>query len=213
MSKTALSAPAERGIFCNRTLNLRAIKAIGYDMDYTLVHYRVEAWERRAYEHLRALLLEQGWPVEDFRFDPNLVIRGLIIDTELGNLVKANRFGYARRRSTARGRWTTRSSARPMPRTVVDLAEPRWGFLNTLFSLSEACIYAQLVDLLDAGQAARAHGLPRAVPRWSAASSTRPTWRASSRRRSSPPRALRGPRPGDRRWRCSTRSTRARSCC
>jgi 5'-nucleotidase len=27
-------------------------------------------------------------------------------------------------------------------------------FLNTLFSLSEACLYAQLVDLLDAGQAA-----------------------------------------------------------
>ena len=31
-----------RQIFCNRTLNLRAIKAIGYDMDYTLIHYRVD---------------------------------------------------------------------------------------------------------------------------------------------------------------------------
>ncbi|HEX8298081.1 MAG TPA: 5'-nucleotidase domain-containing protein, partial [Rubricoccaceae bacterium] len=26
-----------RGLFCNRTLNLRNIGAIGYDMDYTLV--------------------------------------------------------------------------------------------------------------------------------------------------------------------------------
>jgi len=34
--------PRERSIFCNRTLNLRRIRAIGYDMDYTLVHYRVE---------------------------------------------------------------------------------------------------------------------------------------------------------------------------
>jgi hypothetical protein len=34
----------------------------------------------------------------------------------------------------------------------VDLAEPRWVFLNTLFSLSEACIFAQLVDLLDQGK-------------------------------------------------------------
>ncbi len=42
-----------RGVFCNRTLNLRALRAIGYDMDYTLVHYQVEAWERRAYEHVR----------------------------------------------------------------------------------------------------------------------------------------------------------------
>ena len=45
-------APRERGIFCNRTLNLRSIRAIGYDMDYTLIHYVTEAWERRAYEHL-----------------------------------------------------------------------------------------------------------------------------------------------------------------
>jgi hypothetical protein len=34
-----------RGLYCNRTLNLRALRAIGYDMDYTLVHYQVEAWE------------------------------------------------------------------------------------------------------------------------------------------------------------------------
>lgn len=30
-----------RGIFCTRTLNLRSISAIGYDMDYTLMHYNV----------------------------------------------------------------------------------------------------------------------------------------------------------------------------
>ena len=29
--------PRSREVFCNRTLNLRAIRAIGYDMDYTLV--------------------------------------------------------------------------------------------------------------------------------------------------------------------------------
>jgi hypothetical protein len=37
----------ERGVYCSRTLNLRAIKAIGYDMDYTLIHYDVNAWEVR----------------------------------------------------------------------------------------------------------------------------------------------------------------------
>ena len=42
-------------------------------------------------------------------------------------------------------------------RTLVDLGEPRWTFLNTLFSLSEGCLYAQLVDLLDRGE------LPEAV--------------------------------------------------
>jgi hypothetical protein len=32
----------------------------------------------------------------------------------------------------------------------VDLSEPHWVFLNTLFSISAACMYMQLVDLLDA---------------------------------------------------------------
>src|SRR5690606_34741220 len=35
-------------------------------------------------------------------------------------------------------------------RTLIDLNEPRWYFLNTLFSISEACMYMQLGDLLDA---------------------------------------------------------------
>jgi hypothetical protein len=40
-----------REIFCNRTLNLRAIRAMGFDMDYTLIDYDVNQWEGRAYEY------------------------------------------------------------------------------------------------------------------------------------------------------------------
>lgn len=144
--------PPERGLFCNRTLNMRAIKAIGYDMDYTLIHYRVEAWERRAYEHIRDRLVAQGWPVGHLTFDPLLAIRGLIIDTEKGNLLKANRFGFVKKACHGTKPMSYEVQRETYERTIVDLAEPRWVFLNTLFSLSEACIYAQLVDLLDAGQ-------------------------------------------------------------
>ena len=49
-----------RGLYCNRTLNLRSIKAVGYDMDYTLVHYHVDTWERRAHEYITAKLRELG---------------------------------------------------------------------------------------------------------------------------------------------------------
>ncbi|MBI4955688.1 MAG: HAD-IG family 5'-nucleotidase [Myxococcales bacterium] len=147
----AYAPPPGRGVYCNRTLNLRAIKVVGYDMDYTLVHYRVVDWERRAYEHLRARLAETGCPVDDLEFDPELVMRGLVIDTEHGNVLKVNRFGYVK---------AAYHGSRPMPfeelraryaRTMVDLAQDRWTFLNTLFSLSEGCMYAQLVDRLDAG--------------------------------------------------------------
>ena len=59
---------AARGIFCNRTLNLRSIQAIGYDMDYTLIHYNVEEWERRSYAYLKEKLALQGWPVDRLEF-------------------------------------------------------------------------------------------------------------------------------------------------
>src|SRR5215470_5117036 len=141
-----------RGVYCNRTLNLRSIRAIGYDMDYTLVHYHTAAWERRAYHHVKQRFLDAGWPVAHLEFDPELVVRGLVLDVELGNVVKANRFGFVR---------TAAHGTRPLDfdalrgayaRTMVDLSEPRWVFLNTLFSLSEGCLYSQLVDLLDAGK-------------------------------------------------------------
>ena len=68
--------PHERGIFCNRTLNLRSIKAIGYDMDYTLIHYHSAVWERAAYEHCKQNFLDKGWPIGALEFDPLLVSRG-----------------------------------------------------------------------------------------------------------------------------------------
>jgi len=141
--------PRARGLFCNRTLNLRAIRAIGYDMDYTLIHYQVDAWERRAYEHLQRKFADLGWPVQDLEFDPRLIVRGLVIDTELGNVIKANRFGYVMRAFHGTRRLDFEEQRRAYARTIVDLAEPRFVFLNTLFALSEACMYAQLVDRLD----------------------------------------------------------------
>src|SRR5580658_6802754 len=88
---------SDRRVYCNRTLNMRSIYAIGYDMDYTLIHYHVDEWELRAYEYLKQQFLFDGWPIEKLKFEPRLVSRGLIIDTENGNLVKANRFGFIKK--------------------------------------------------------------------------------------------------------------------
>ena len=96
-----MSLHSPRGIFCSRTLNLRSISAIGYDMDYTLIHYSVmvlckllsliimyeltlreilteimvlmQAWEGRAYDYGMANLKSMGFPVDGLTFDPNLV--------------------------------------------------------------------------------------------------------------------------------------------
>jgi 5'-nucleotidase len=143
-----------RRVFCNRTLNLGGVDVIGYDLDYTLVHYNVRAWEGRAYEHVRQALEGQGWPVGDLQFDPGLVMRGLVVDTELGNLLKVNRFGYVKSALHGTSRLPWEQLRRDYARTLVDLADRRYDFANTLFSLSEACLFAQLVPLLDAGRLA-----------------------------------------------------------
>ncbi len=141
--------PRNRGVFCNRTLNFRSLRAIGYDMDYTLVDYRMEAFELQVFEFARERLLAEGWAVESLVFDPGMVARGLVIDTEQGNVVKANRFGLVRRAMHGTEPMDFARQREVYSGTLVDLSEPRWVFLNTLFSLSEGCLYAQLVDLLD----------------------------------------------------------------
>nr|GMC84471.1 5'-nucleotidase domain-containing protein 4 isoform X1 [Ipomoea batatas] len=141
-----------RGIFCSRTLNLRSISAIGYDMDYTLMHYNVMAWEGRAYDYCMDNLKNMGFPVDGLAFDPELVIRGLVIDKEKGNLVKADRFGYVKRAMHGTSMLSTREMSEIYGRELVDLRkESRWVFLNTLFSVSEAVAYMQMVDRLDEG--------------------------------------------------------------
>ncbi|KAL2922320.1 Cytosolic purine 5'-nucleotidase [Bienertia sinuspersici] len=144
-----------RGVFCTRTLNLRSISVIGYDMDYTLMHYNVMAWEGRAYDYCMENLRNMGFPVDGLAFDPNLVIRGLVIDKEKGNLVKADRFGYIKRAMHGTTMLSTRAVSEIYGRELVDLRkESRWEFLNTLFSVSEAVAYMQLVDRLDEGAVA-----------------------------------------------------------
>ncbi|KAJ9181727.1 hypothetical protein P3X46_005791 [Hevea brasiliensis] len=141
-----------RGIFCSRTLNLRSISAIGYDMDYTLIHYNVMAWEGRAYDYCMDNLRNMGFPVDGLAFDPDLVIRGLVIDKERGNLVKADRFGYVKRAMHGTKMLSTQAVSEMYGRELVDLRkESRWEFLNTLFSVSEAVAYMQMVDRLDEG--------------------------------------------------------------
>lgn len=145
--------PSYRRLFCNRTLNLRSIQAIGYDMDYTLIHYDSIRWEETAYRSIRDRFLADGWPIQSLEFDPKLVCRGLVIDTERGNLVKANRFGFIKKALHGTRTLDFERLRTEYSRTIIDLNERRWLFLNTLFSLSEGCMYAQLVDVMDAGKA------------------------------------------------------------
>ena len=74
------------------------------------------------------------------------------LDTEHGNVVKANRFGYVKRAFHGTEPLNFERQRDIYQRTLVDLSDDRWHFLNTLFSISSACMYMQLVDRLDADE-------------------------------------------------------------
>ena len=143
------AVPPERRVFCNRTLNLRSVRTIGYDMDYTLVHYDVEEWERGAFDHVKEHLLAQGWPIAQLEFDPDRFTLGLTFDLELGNLVKATRFGYVVRALHGTEALSFEELRTSYVGTVIDLSVDRFEFMNTMFELSRASLWTQLVDIHD----------------------------------------------------------------
>jgi hypothetical protein len=52
-------------IFCNRSLNMKSIEAIGFDMDYTLAQYKPETFESLAYVGtIQKLVHDLNYPAE-----------------------------------------------------------------------------------------------------------------------------------------------------
>ena len=146
MNDSLSSRQHSRGVFCNRTLNLRSVRAIGYDMDYTLIHYFVDEWERAAFDYGCAYLESLRWPVADLVFEPEAFTLGLTFDLELGNIVKATRFGYVVRGQHGNQMLPFTELRRSYSETVIDLGERRFKFMNTLFELSRASLWCQLID-------------------------------------------------------------------
>ncbi|MFA5624243.1 MAG: HAD-IG family 5'-nucleotidase [Bradymonadales bacterium] len=150
MTENSKDLTYSHSVFANRTLNLRSIRSVGYDMDYTLVHYHIQEWEEVAFEFLKTKLLDLAWPVADCEFDGNFGARGLVLDLELGNIVKANRFGYITKALHGFRQLNFDEQRETYTGVFVDINEARWYFMNTFFSLSEICMFAHVVDALDA---------------------------------------------------------------
>ena len=86
-------------VFCNRELRLDNIRAIGFDMDYTLAQYQQPNFDKLAFDGAKEKLVNSlGYPKEvlDFEYDHTYWVRGLIIDTARGNFLKIDRHKYVR---------------------------------------------------------------------------------------------------------------------
>ncbi|CAI9755870.1 unnamed protein product [Fraxinus pennsylvanica] len=141
-------------IFCNRSLNMKNIVAVGFDMDYTLAQYKPETFESLAYEGtIRKLVYDLQYPSEllDWTFDWKYMVRGLVLDKKRGNILKMDRHKYVKvayhgfREMSKEDKVATYRST--LTRDSFD--EPDYALIDTLFSLAEAYLFAQLVDFKD----------------------------------------------------------------
>jgi len=137
-------------VFTTRTLNLNSTRVIGFDMDYTLVLYKERAVEELAFQLAAEHLVERmGYPeqVRQLSFTPDGVIRGLVIDKRLGNLVKINRFGYVKAALHGDHFFSREELRETYSNVIVSFAEDRYEMIHTMFSLALSSLLCQIIAL------------------------------------------------------------------
>ncbi|HTL98343.1 MAG TPA: HAD-IG family 5'-nucleotidase, partial [Holophagaceae bacterium] len=147
--------PPYKKVFALRNLPLGEVRAIGFDMDYTLARYRSPEIDELAYRKaIRLLVRERAYPLWllEAPYDPDFAARGLVLDGARGNLLKIDR-----ERQVVRGS----HGARPLEqvelervygRRRLDAAAKGFRSIDTLFEIPECALFALLVEAEDGGR-------------------------------------------------------------
>jgi HAD superfamily 5'-nucleotidase-like hydrolase len=136
-------------IFVNRSLNMGSIRAVGYDMDHTLAMYDRVAFEALAFRETLKKFIAAGYPEElsTLTFDPNFLIRGLLVDMERGNLLKVDGHKYVK--IALHGRKTLTKDMRHKLYNSESYKAANLLSVDTFFALSEVQLFAEIVDFMD----------------------------------------------------------------
>jgi HAD superfamily 5'-nucleotidase-like hydrolase len=138
-------------VYVNRTLNLRKIQYLGFDMDHTLVRYHSKAFENTTHDLVLEKMVAGGYPksILELPFDYDLAIRGLVIDKKKGNLLKISRHGAIRATFHGTKPMDFSDQKKNYSSTYIDLRDARYSSVDTAFSISTANLFMQLVDAKD----------------------------------------------------------------
>lgn len=140
------------GIFVNRTLNMKQIAAIGFDMDYTLVRYDSEAFEEMTYKEMVKKLINKKYPskVKELKFQFNLAIRGLVIDKPHGNVLKLSTYSRVKQAYHGLQEMDFKTQQQIYQGLVIDLNDSeRFAIVDTTFSIAYCVLFMQLVEMKD----------------------------------------------------------------
>ncbi|HSQ59647.1 MAG TPA: HAD-IG family 5'-nucleotidase [Acidobacteriota bacterium] len=144
--------PRRHRVFVNRNLRMSRIRAIGFDLDHTLAHYDPIPVEELAFELTKRKLVEgKGYPREilELKYDPNFVIRGLVVDKKRGNLLKMDYFNFVSRGSHGLSTLRSEDRRRAYRTSRVRVGHENYVSVDTLFHLPEVFLYAALIDFFE----------------------------------------------------------------
>ena len=154
-SASPYAVPTTSRIFCNRSLNMNNITAVGFDMDYTLAMYKPGTFELLAYESTKQkLVTEFGFPEEilGLEYDHTYMVRGLVVDKKRGNVLKMDRHKYVKVARHGFEPLATEDRIQTYCQTTKADQFGGWDYANvdTLFALGETYLFCQLVELKEA---------------------------------------------------------------
>ncbi len=139
-----------RRVFVNRNLRMSGIAWVGFDMDYTLAIYNQKEMDELSIRATIEKLIARGYPefIRTIPYSTDFPVRGLLIDKRLGHILKMNRYklvtkGYHGLRELGKDELRQLYQSRK-----IRPATPRFHWIDTLYALSEAALYAALVEAM-----------------------------------------------------------------
>ena len=128
-----------------------SITWVGFDMDYTLAIYDQPEMDRLSIDATVEKLVKRGYPpfITQIPHALDFAVRGLLIDKRFGHVLKMDRYKHV-----AKGYHGFRELTKEELRSLYHAkklrpATPRYHWIDTLYALSEASLYAGLIDALE----------------------------------------------------------------
>ena len=143
----AVGIPRQRRIFVNRDLRMSAIAWVGFDMDYTLAIYDQPEMDQLSIQATVRKLIARGYPdfLLDEPYETAFPIRGLLIDKRYGHILKMDRYKVVQRAYHGLQELPESQIRALYQRKKLRPTTPRYHWIDTLYALSEAALYAGIV--------------------------------------------------------------------
>jgi HAD superfamily 5'-nucleotidase-like hydrolase len=130
---------------------MNGIGWVGFDMDYTLAIYDQPAMDELSIRATIEKLVARGYPdfVAKIPYSTDFPVRGLLIDKRFGHILKMDRYKHVYRAYHG-FRELSRDEIRSLYHAKkVRPGTPRYHWIDTLYALSEAALYAAAIEALE----------------------------------------------------------------